>query len=532
MSSTEDLFDKLPEQPENATKPEVKKRTRKNSSSTAKKKTTDSTDRPKSTRTRSTSSTGAKKSSATKKTTTGNTRKTTTATKRSSSTDSTKQSSSTAAAGRRTVKAQSPAPSLESSRVKKVPTTQMLPKKTLPSDIPDMSNLTLSERLHALGEDIVQPVKSPEVEEKPRENLEAIRSSVRRSAKPLVEERDIPDVGHRQKSADRSRLLSILLIIVILLLLILLISLVAIKAGRGRERAEVVEAMVEEPVYDSGDLILEIRSGMNASQVARSLNGIVDEDEFLDYLKEKGLATRLLVGSYRVPVGISVESLATAITQKADSNTVRIYDGYTLSEIDSMLTNRGLAKGGEFLKAAERVGKERGLSFTEGYFLSGSYSWKGAYELACDMQDGMMDLLGENSEALLELDLSLDEVVKISSMVNRETQDRAQMALISGVILNRYRIGMPLGIDATTRYELGNWNDKLGQSVFEKDTPYNTRRRPGLPPTGIGCPGKDAVLSVLHPVQTDDMYYLHDGDGRLYTSLTYEEHLDNYDKVH
>lgn len=525
MSSTDDLFDEMPKQPENATKPEPKKRTRKSSSSasTAKKKSSTASDKSKSTKTKSSTAAAAKKSTAAKKTTT-------TAAKKSPAAKKT----DTAAKKTVTARAKAPAPSLEESRVRKTAVSAPLPKKNLPTDIPDMSNLTLDERIHALGEDIVQPVRVQEKEEKPRENLEAIRSSVKKSAKPLIQEKDIPDVGHRQKSEDRSKLVSRLLIVVIAFLLILLLALVAVRSGvKGKDVKAVEQAENSSaPVYDNGELILEIKSGMSASQVAKSLNGIVDEREFLDYLRENNLTTKLLVGSYRVPVGISVENLAGAITQKANQGSLNIYDGYTLSEIDSMLTNRGLIKGGEFLAAARKVSRERGLGFEEGYFLSGSYTWKDSYTLASEMQDSMMELLGENSEAIMEMDLSLDEVVKISSMVNRETKDKAQMALISGIILNRYRIGMPLGIDATTRYELGNWNDKISQGVFEKDTPYNTRRRPGLPPTGIGCPGRDAVLSVLHPVLTDDMYYLHDDEGRLYTSQTYEEHLSTYDKVH
>ena len=91
---------------------------------------------------------------------------------------------------------------------------------------------------------------------------------------------------------------------------------------------------------------------------------------------------------------------------------------------------------------------------------------------------------------------------------------------------------MPLGIDATTRYELNNWSDVISQSIYEKDTPYNTRRKAGLPPTGIGCPSEEAILAVLFPSKISDLYYLHDKEGKLYTSQSYEEHLKTYEKVH
>ena len=172
------------------------------------------------------------------------------------------------------------------------------------------------------------------------------------------------------------------------------------------------------------------------------------------------------------------------------------------------------------------------MSFIEGWLLAGSYRFSSAKTLVSDMLGAMLSLLTGLSGQVMAADLSLDQVVTIASMVNRETQDETQMPVIAAVILNRLEAGMPLGIDATTRYELDDWRGDVPQSVYERDTPYNTRRRPGLPPSGIGCPGAQAVLAVLMRDDTGALYYLHDDDGKLYTSMTYEEHLDTYEQVH
>ena len=85
------------------------------------------------------------------------------------------------------------------------------------------------------------------------------------------------------------------------------------------------------------------------------------------------------------------------------------------------------------------------------------------------------------------------DVLIIASMVEREAQLTRERPLIAAVIHNRLREGIPLGIDATIRYDINNWARPLRVSELERDTPYNTRTRRGLPPTPIGNPGLDSI---------------------------------------
>ena len=85
--------------------------------------------------------------------------------------------------------------------------------------------------------------------------------------------------------------------------------------------------------------------------------------------------------------------------------------------------------------------------------------------------------------------LTTYDVLIIASMVEREAQLAKERPIIAAVIHNRLREGMPLGIDATIRYATRNWSEPLKQSELRIDSPYNTRRRTGLPPTPIGSPG-------------------------------------------
>ncbi len=415
------------------------------------------------------------------------------------------------------------------------PAKPQAPKKLKGSDLsfskqelpvlPSLANMTREERLAALSGE--KKKKAPVREEKPkdgeRSQITQIKESVRKnrgeSAPQVVEVHEAPP-----EKRDRSVFLKLAFVFLTFLLIILIIIL--LKRRAVREYEEVIPSYVS-----SSPINFTVTSGMGASQVS----SLIPEDErqaFLSFLSENGLASSIQTGTFSFPSGTDGDEIARTITHKEKEKTITVYAGYTLSEIDQALSNRGFAAPGEFLKAADEYASVHGLSFTEGYFLSGTYRFRSTVELLDEMHEALLEVLRDNADAVMESGLSVDDIVKTASIINRESQDSAQLKTIAAVVLNRMHESMPLGIDATTRYETGNWSTPIAQSTYEKDTPYNTRRKPGLPPTGIGCPGKDALLAVLYPDSTADLYYLHDEEGKLYTSASYEEHLSTYDKVH
>ena len=100
------------------------------------------------------------------------------------------------------------------------------------------------------------------------------------------------------------------------------------------------------------------------------------------------------------------------------------------------------------------------------------------------------------------------DVLIIASMVEREARLPAERRLIAAVIYNRLKDGIPLGIDATTRYETNNWTRPLLESALKRDSPYNTRKRAGLPPTPIGNPGLASIRAAAKPANVDYRYYV------------------------
>jgi uncharacterized YceG family protein len=107
------------------------------------------------------------------------------------------------------------------------------------------------------------------------------------------------------------------------------------------------------------------------------------------------------------------------------------------------------------------------------------------------------------------------DVLIIASMVEGEAQVPGERAKIAAVIYNRLRDHMPLQIDATTRYGLHiPPTQSLTQSELHSNNPYNTRDRPGLPPTPIGNPGLASLRAAAHPADVDYLYYVRLPDHR------------------
>jgi len=104
--------------------------------------------------------------------------------------------------------------------------------------------------------------------------------------------------------------------------------------------------------------------------------------------------------------------------------------------------------------------------------------------------------------------LSAYQVLIVASMVEAEAQTARDRPLIASVIYNRLANGMPLQIDATTRYATGNYTRPLTVSELDSPSPYNTRNHPGMPPTPIDNPGLASIEAAARPAQTSYLYFV------------------------
>ena len=209
-----------------------------------------------------------------------------------------------------------------------------------------------------------------------------------------------------------------------------------------------------------------------------------------------------------------------------DSNLVRFT--HIEGERNELLAERAaetlpLFDENEFLELAAN---SEGRMFPETYFVPADYTAKDLYEL---MLETFNASLGPYEEEILNHSLSLEEIIILASIIEREARSEESMKLVSGILQNRLAIGMPLQADASIEYILDKPLSELTPADLEINSPYNTYLNIGLPPTAIGNPGLAAIKAVITPTESDYFYYITDDNGVFHYAKTYREHLNNID---
>jgi uncharacterized YceG family protein len=125
------------------------------------------------------------------------------------------------------------------------------------------------------------------------------------------------------------------------------------------------------------------------------------------------------------------------------------------------------------------------------------------------------------------------DVLIIASMVEKETLSPDERQLVSAVIYNRLHKRMPLGIDATLRYGLDiPPTESIRQSQLQSESPYNTRKRPGLTPTPIANPGLASMQAAAHPARVDYLYFVRKPDKKHHFFTASYAAFQAYSKAH
>ena len=197
--------------------------------------------------------------------------------------------------------------------------------------------------------------------------------------------------------------------------------------------------------------------------------------------------------------------------------TVTIPEGYTRSQTGEVAKQEGLRGSYEkasvhfkYLNPAKYGGK--GAKDLEGFLFPDTFELKkhasSAELVQLQLEDFKRRIAGVNMKYARSKNLTVFDVVTIASMIEHEAVSEGDRKKVAAVIYNRLHEGMPLGIDATTRFATGNYTEPLTESELAVDSPYNTRTHTGLPPGPIDSPGLASIEAAAHPAKGDYLFYV------------------------
>lgn len=243
------------------------------------------------------------------------------------------------------------------------------------------------------------------------------------------------------------------------------------------------------------------------------------------YLRLKHKNDSLKAGTYIFKESLSLDKLADKlIVGDHDSNLIKFthIEGEPLEKLavraEKTLTNFSA------VKFSELANNHEGRLFPETYLIPIDFTEEDLFEL---LSNTFNEKIAHLKEQITASDFSLDEIIILSSIIEREANSPESMRLVSGILQNRLKIGMALQVDASLEYALDKPLSQLSAEDLKIDSPYNTYLNAGLPPTPIGNPGLTAIEAVLNPTKTDNMFYITGYDGNFYYSKTFEEHKRN-----
>ena len=240
-----------------------------------------------------------------------------------------------------------------------------------------------------------------------------------------------------------------------------------------------------------------------------------------------GIDGVIQAGDFRLYPSMDLNSIADTLTHGTLDVWVTIPEGWRSEEIALKLAQEIEIPESEFLKVAKE-----GYMFPDTYLIPKDASAAAAVNIFLANFDKKVTDLEKNKAQ--NKGFSIDELITIASLVEREARFEQDRPIVASVILNRLKIGMKLDIDATVQYALGYqpqqkkwWKNNLTLEDLTVNSPYNTYINKGLPPTPICNPGLAAINAVFEAPSTDYLFYISDTSGKIHAAKTAQEHNAN-----
>lgn len=302
---------------------------------------------------------------------------------------------------------------------------------------------------------------------------------------------------------------------------------------------------IDPPGGPGEEVVVEIPQGTSAARIAELLEGegvITSARIFRLYTRVTG-AGEFKAGAYergelreRMAMGDVVDTLVAGPV--VEHTTLTIPEGFTLEQIAARVDElpgmegerfRELATSGAVPSSFRPDGVEtlEGLLFPDTYRVAEGETEEDLLRRMVGQFEAVAEEVGLRAGAA-EVGVGPYEAIVLASLIEEETKIPSERPLVSAVIHNRLERGMLLQIDATVLYALGEHKDRVLYRDLEVDSPYNTYRYEGLPPTPIAAPGAESLAAAVDPAAEPYLYYVVIGeDGRHAFAETVAEHERN-----
>lgn len=287
---------------------------------------------------------------------------------------------------------------------------------------------------------------------------------------------------------------------------------------------------------DNGEkVVFVIPKGRPISQVAEDLEKedlIRNAFHFKVMTYFSGIAKSIQAGSHTLSPSMTSLEIAEALTKGTNDQWVTIVEGLRQEQIGELLAAKGFAVNPKIWQETIKIRKLEGKLFPDSYLFPAGAE-----------QETILKIIGKNFEkkVLIGLEegfsknkLSLDEILILASIVEREARGDEDRQIVAGILLKRWHNSWPLQVDATIQYAVAGpkdwWPKTLTKNHLSTKSPYNTYLYKELPPGPICNPGLSSIKAVLNPKTTPYWFYISAPDGTMHYAQTDEQHADNIQK--
>jgi peptidoglycan lytic transglycosylase G len=296
------------------------------------------------------------------------------------------------------------------------------------------------------------------------------------------------------------------------------------------------QKFLQTPLNIERDFIFTVEQGMSFSELNKKLQSenILENGRYLEVLaRHSNRAGKIKTGEYNLMPGLLPEDLLVLfVSGKVVQYSMAIIEGWQIHEVlEAIKLNDDLEKKLQSYNP-DNLMKELGYeeAIAEGLFFPDTYHFpKGTSDIdflkrAYDQLQIVLNEEWENRAPDLPYKTPYEALI-MASIIEKETGLASERKAIAGVFVRRLNKNMKLQTDPTVIYAMGRqFNGNIRKKDLNIDSPYNTYRYKGLPPSPISLVGREAIHAALHPEDGKALYFVAKGDGSHYFSENLAEH--------